>query len=143
MRIASINKYIFAIIGLALLTGCVYLYSDKQAFKKKAEISQGVVVELIIERFDKTIMYAPIISFTTKEGDKIEFTSAIGNNSPSYRVGETVEIIYDPKEPNKADINSFTSLWMAPLILGVFGIIFFLIGFSIFLHEMNDKLKEK
>ncbi|ABQ07553.1 DUF3592 domain-containing protein [Flavobacterium johnsoniae] len=143
MKIISIIKYLFTAAGLVLLVGTVYLYLDKQAFIKKAEVVQGDVVELVRERSNNSIMYAPVVSFITKEGSKIEITSSVSSNPPSYNVGETVEIMYNPKEPNKANINSFESLWLGVLVMGIFGIIFFLVGFLIILYGIKKQRKKQ
>ncbi|MFD1602275.1 DUF3592 domain-containing protein [Flavobacterium artemisiae] len=136
----KIVKYVFLIIGLALLGGAFYLYQNKQAFLDKAVKVQGTVTDLIASRSDKSTTYRPVVSYTTKDGKQIEFTSSVGSNPPSYHEGETVEIFYDPADPYDADINGFVSLWLAPLILGIIGTIFFLIGFLIILF---GKMKQK
>ncbi|MHC0447871.1 DUF3592 domain-containing protein [Flavobacterium sp. 3-218] len=135
-----IIKYVFLTIGLALLAGAFYFYQSKQAFLDRAVKVQGTVTALIPSRSDNSTTYKPVVSYTTKEGKQIEFTSSVSSNPPSYHEGETVEIFYDPADPYDADINGFASLWLAPLILGILGSIFFLIGFSIILF---GKMKEK
>ncbi|MDP5202337.1 DUF3592 domain-containing protein [Flavobacterium sp. DG2-3] len=136
----KIIKYVFLTIGLALLAGAFYFYQSKQAFLDRAVKVQGTVTALIPSRSDNSTTYKPVVSYTTKEGKQIEFTSSVSSNPPSYHEGETVEIFYDPADPYDADINGFASLWLAPLILGILGSIFFLIGFSIILF---GKMKEK
>jgi len=143
MKIISIIKYVFATIGLVLLAGAISLYFAKQSFLKRAETVQGKVVELVSKRSDNSIMYTPVISFITREGSEIEFASSVSSNPPSYSVGETVEIMYDPKEPNEADINSFSSLWLGVLVLGILGTVFFLIGFAIILYGLKKQKKKQ
>lgn len=139
----KIIKYVFSIIGLALLIGAFYLYQNKQAFLKKAEVAQGTVIELQSSRSDNSTTYRPVVEFTTKTGKKVEFTSSVSSNPPSYNQGETVEVLYDPVNPYKADINGFTSLYLAPLILGILGIIFFLIGFFTILFSYRKQKTTK
>ncbi|WP_125722859.1 DUF3592 domain-containing protein [Flavobacterium ustbae] len=136
----KIIKYVFLIIGLALLAGAFYFYQSKQAFLNRAVKVQGTVTALIPSRSDNSTTYKPVVSYTTKEGKQIEFTSSVSSNPPSYHEGESVEIFYDPADPYDADINGFASLWLAPLILGILGTVFFLIGFLIILF---GKMKEK
>lgn len=136
----KIIKYIFLIIGLALLGGAFFLYQDKQTFLDKAATAKGTVIELIASRSDKSTTYRPVVSFTTNDGKKIEYNSLVGSNPPSYHEGETVEIFYDPVNPHDASINGFASLWLGTLILGIIGTVFFLIGFFIILF---GKMKQK
>jgi len=128
MKAFSIFNYVFSIIGACLLAGAIYLYIDKQAFLEKAETAQGTVIEMIPKRSKDSTTYSPVVSFTTKSGQQITYTSSTSSNPPSYDVGENVQIFYDPANPNDAEINGFFSLWLGVIILGFIGIVFFLIG---------------
>lgn len=128
MKAFSIFNYVFSIIGASLLAGATYLYVNKQAFLEKAETTQGTVIEMIPKRSKDSTTYSPVVSFTTKAGQEITYTSSTSSNPPSYDVGENVEIFYDPANPNDAEINGFFSLWLGVIILGFIGIVFFLIG---------------
>lgn len=128
MKVFSIFNYVFSIIGACLLVGAIYLYINKQAFLEKAETTQGTVVEMIPKRSKDSTTYSPVISFTTKTGQQITYTSSVSSNPPSYEVGENVQIFYDPADPKDAEINGFFSLWLGVIILGFVGIVFFLIG---------------
>lgn len=141
MKTIAIIKYVFITIGALMLAGAFYFYQDRQAFLKKAETVQGTVVELISKRSDNSTTYAPVVSFTTKAGNKIEFTSSVSSNPPSYSEGESVEVLYDPEEPKDASINGFASLWIGPLIFGILGTVFFLIGFGIILFGILKQRK--
>ncbi|MFH6935069.1 DUF3592 domain-containing protein [Flavobacterium sp. FlaQc-30] len=141
MKTIAIIKYVFITIGALMLAGAFYFYQDRQAFLKKAETVQGTVVELISKRSDNSTTYAPVVSFTTKAGNKIEFTSSVSSNPPSYSEGESVEVLYDPAEPKDASINGFASLWIGPLIFGILGTVFFLIGFGIILFGILKQRK--
>jgi len=46
----------------------------------------------------------------------------------SYDKGEKVEVYYLPSKPRRAEINGFFSLWGGTTIVGVLGVVFFLIG---------------
>ncbi|MEN2487381.1 DUF3592 domain-containing protein [Flavobacterium sp. B11] len=128
MKIFSIFNFVFSIIGAGLIAGAIYLYVDKQTFLAKAEIVQGTVVELVPKRSKESTTYSPVVSFSTKAGQVITHHSSLSSSPPSYDVGEKVEVFYDPANPNKAEIKGFASLWLGVLILGVVGVVFFLLG---------------
>lgn len=140
---SSFFLYLFGIIGFILLGVALYLYLDKQAFLDKAEISQGKVIELLRTKSDNSISYRPVVEYITKKGIKIEFSSSLSSNPASYNVGENVPVLYDPINPNKAEINGFKALYLGPLIVGTIGIVFFLIGFmairSSYLKQKESK----
>lgn len=133
MRITSILKYIFLVVGLGALVGAFFLVTNTQDFLKNALISDGRVVELVRSRSSDSVTYRPVVEFKTKDGSTIEFTSSSGSNPPSYSKGEIVEVLYQESSPEHAKINSFFSLWGAAVILGGLGSVFFLVGFSILL----------
>ncbi|MBB4802442.1 hypothetical protein HNP37_002515 [Flavobacterium nitrogenifigens] len=140
MKAFSIFNYVFSLIGAGLLAGAIYLYVDKQAFLEKAETTQGTVIEMIPKRSKDSTTYSPVVSFITKSGQTITYTSSVSSNPPSYDVGENVEIFYDPANPNDAEINGFVSLWLGVLILGGIGIVFFLIGsLGVLLRYLKNK----
>lgn len=140
MKAFSVFNYVFSLIGAGLLAGAIYLYVDKQAFLEKAETTQGTVIEMIPKRSKDSTTYSPVVSFTTKSGQTITYTSSTSSNPPSYDVGEKVEIFYDPANPNDAEINGFFSLWLGVLILGFIGTVFFLIGsLGVLLRYLKNK----
>lgn len=143
MKTFSILKYVFLVIGLALLTGAFFLYQNKKAFLEKADTAQGTVIELLQSRSDNSTTYKPLVSFKTKEGRQIEFTSSVSSNPPGYDEGETVEVLYDPADPKDANINGFASLWLGPLILGILGAVFSLVGFLIILFKNLKQRKSQ
>jgi len=88
---------------------------------------------------DNSIMYKPLVQFTDNKGTLIEFSSSTSSNPPSYSVNEKVKVIYNPKSPNKAKIKSFFSLWGGATILGLIGLVFFIIGSSIIANNIKKK----
>lgn len=133
MRTISIVKYTFTVVGLGMLVGAFFLFTNTQAFLKSALTADGTVVELVRSRSSDSDTYRPVVKFLTQDGSTIEFTSSSGSNPPSYSRGEIVEILYQETFPERAKVNGFFSLWGAPTILGGLGSVFFLVGFSIIL----------
>ena len=60
--------------------------------------------------------YRHWVSFTDEKGTEHQFRNRLGGAKGFWDVGETVEVIYDPSDPDNAVINSF---W------GRFGFAFF------------------
>ena len=72
MKIISITKYTFTLLGICMLCGSAFLYKNTQAFLKEAILTKGIVVEYV--RSGKN--YASVIEFKTKEGVGIQFKSS-------------------------------------------------------------------
>jgi hypothetical protein len=133
MKIISILKYTFAAIGIGLLIGAFFAYQNTRGFLIGAATTEGKVVELERSRSGDSHVYRPVVEFNTPGESVVRFTSPVGSNPASYSVGEKVEVMYLESSPEKARINGFFSLWGLPVILGVLGSVFFLVGFSIFM----------
>jgi hypothetical protein len=134
MKVERVVPGLFAFIGLCLLVVSVLLFLNTRRFINSSARATGTVVSHNTSRSsDGDISYYPVISFQTQDGRTIEFQSGAGSSSRSPAVGQTVELLYDPRNPQSAEINSFGSLWLAPLILSALGTIFFVVGILVFM----------
>lgn len=133
MKKISIIKYTFTVVGIGMLAGAFFLFTNTQEFLKSALTADGTVVELVRTRSTDSYTYKPVVEFKTRDGSLIEFTSSSSSNPPSYSQGEIVEVLYQESFPEQAKINGFFSLWGGPAIVGGLGSAFFLIGVSILL----------
>jgi hypothetical protein len=70
-----------------------------------------------------------VVEFTTRHGRAIRFTSAAGRHV-SRAKGSSVRVLYDPDDPNNAELVSFASLWLMPLVTSLFGLPFLIAGLS-------------
>lgn len=61
-------------------------------------------------------VYSPIIEFSVN-GQTYRFEGDVASDPPEYRVGETVPVIYNPADPNTAQINKWVERWLFPLLI--------------------------
>lgn len=71
---------------------------------------------------------SPIITFTTSNWEIITFTSSTSTEFSSW---DDIQILYNLISPNKAQIDDFFSLWWWIYLIGLFGIIFCIVGVSL------------
>ncbi|WP_206613484.1 DUF3592 domain-containing protein [Parahaliea mediterranea] len=128
MNALKIVPTIFAVTGLLMLGGAVWGYLNTQDFIAHATRAEGEVIDLVRSRSSDSTTYRPVVTFTSADGRKVEFTSSSGSNPPSFHRGEKVTVLYRPETPERARIESFFSLWGLALILGGMGTIFTLVG---------------
>lgn len=134
MKILSIIKYLFALIGLALLVGAGFMVHGTRVFLAHAVHAQGTVVDLVSSRAsDRSLTYRPEVLFRDTQGRDIRFVSASGSNPPGYSRGEKVAVLYLPSDPENARLDGFMGVWFGPVILGGLGVVFFLTGGGIIL----------
>jgi hypothetical protein len=71
--------------------------------------------------------YFPLIGFTTAQGERIRFTSAIGRGGALPK-GREVRVLYDPVKPNEAELATFKTLWAPSTVTAAFGLPFLAAG---------------
>ncbi|HYW43048.1 MAG TPA: DUF3592 domain-containing protein [Bryobacteraceae bacterium] len=146
MKVVRLVFGMLAVVGSGLLAGGIYSVRHTRQFLQAAVTAPGVVVENVW-REDTTSnggtywAYYPRVRFRTSDGQDISFISSVGASPPSYRVSEPVTILYDPRQPYSASINSFGSLWAASIVLLGMGVIFTApgIGFIVWKRASNRK----
>lgn len=139
MRVYDFLKYLFSVVGGALLVGAFLWYQNTVSFLDEALGSPGVVTDLVYSRSSDSSSYYPVVRFEDETGQLIEFQSSSGSNPASYSRGEKVSVFYLPGEPESARIDGFFSLWGGALILGIIGGAFFLVGILMVLVPLIRK----
>lgn len=124
----SATKYLFAAIGLGLLTGAALVYNHTASFISRASRAQGTVTAMVPQRStDNSVRYRPIVRFE-HGGQEIQFGDSVSTDPPAFNVGQAVTVLYLESNPHDARIDSFTSLWFLPALLGGMGAIFLAVG---------------
>jgi len=122
----------FSISAFALLGGAVWAYFKQQRQMESRLPAPGTVVELTsrISASGRSSILCPVVEFTVPSGEKIRFTSEFGSRPAMHQVGQSVEVRYDPADPNKAEIDSGATMWITPLILVFMGLLACCLGIS-------------
>jgi hypothetical protein len=120
---------IFALSGIGLLAGGLYMARNTALFAGKAETAPGIVVENIwrestSSRNSVSGSYYPRVRFRAANGREIEFISSTGTFPAAYRENEGVNVLYDPDDPQHAEIKGFWNLWLGPVIMLGLGVLF-------------------
>ena len=112
--------------GLAafgLLGGAAWAYFSQQRKMQSRVATTGTVVELTQQNTTRGYILCPVVEFTMPSGERIRFTSEFGSRPASHTIGQSVAVRYDPADPQKAEVESAMSLWLAPLIMVFMGVI--------------------
>src|SRR5512135_1229687 len=118
----------FVVLGVGLLVASAFAYRSTRTLLAGAAASEGTIVAYAESRDQEgRLSYYPVVSFSPKDGQRVEFQARTGGSSRGP-LGEPVAVLYDPRNPHEAAINSFFSLWFAPLLLLALGLGFAGIG---------------
>jgi hypothetical protein len=66
---------------------------------------------------DSGITYTPVIGYVVA-GQTHTFTSNVSSDPPAYKVGDPVNVIYKQGDPTRVRVDSWSELWLLPVILG-------------------------
>jgi hypothetical protein len=89
------------------------------------------------------VSFFPVVEFRTSAGTAIRFRGATGNGVPDYETGQLVAVAYQPDNPQKAQIVSFSQFWLGPIVVTAAGLLFFLMGIgTFFLIGSSDQHQE-
>ena len=111
------------IVGLVLLGWNLLFFSG-------ARTVEGEVINLIQSSSgsDGDISYKPEIRYTVPGGETFTRTTTWATNPPAYRVGDKLQVLYDPDEPGTMVPDDFMGKWMMSLIFLAAGNIFTIFG---------------
>ena len=121
---------VFLVAGLGL-TAWGYL-NVKNKFDGSAFVkTEGTVLRMReVESNENTgVTWAPVIKFTDRAGNEHVFESTVSSDPPAYKVGDKVPILYPEGKPKDVFIDSFMEKWFTPIMLGVAGLIMFIVSF--------------
>lgn len=76
-------------------------------------------------------VYYPIFSFKLKDGTQKSVKSHSGSNPPEYKEGAQIELLYDEKDPNTFNVNSWWALNLLPTVFAAVGGLLLPIGIGL------------
>jgi hypothetical protein len=125
----SIGGWVFIATGIITLTIAFFVYRHAQNFVQSASRTQATITKLI-ERpgQNSSSVYFPVFRFQDANGQAHEIDSSSGQYPPAYKVGDTVTVLYQPQQPEKAKLDTFFDVWGWAAMLGGFGVLDLVVG---------------
>jgi hypothetical protein len=122
------GSMIFLVVGVVLLAIAAPLYFTEQAFLTHSIMATGTVVDFRVDETEDPPSYCPIVEFSTQDGRTVRFNTEVCTSPSSKKIGDPVEVIYDPRNPKSVQTASFWGEYIWPLALGLVGLPFLIIG---------------
>ncbi len=73
-------------------------------------------------------LWSVTVEFEDAAGAKRQGTTEAGSGRTSHKVGDRLPILYDPERPSVIRMDSFGGLWGGPLLIGILGAAFLIVG---------------
>lgn len=119
----------FILPGLVVLGLSVKLSLHSYHLVHDGQAVQGQVVAMETKRSNKAgYTYYPVVRYPTVDGHLITVRSRSGSSPPSAQVGDRLTVYYDREHPEDFMLGTFMDLWFAPLITGIMGPLFTVLG---------------
>jgi hypothetical protein len=119
------------VLGIGLLLLSYHFYGKTEDFLQTAQRAPGRVMGLrAADSSDGETTYSAVVTYTDDHGRQFTFEDSLSSTPPMYAVGQEVNVLYQPENPNEAGIDrgiwnySFTALLGVPgaalLMCGVY-----------------------
>lgn len=123
---------VFALIGVGLFGGAAYWASLTRGFIARSAHGTGRVQKVDAQtsrddQGDEHTSYTPTVEFVAPDGTPHVFTASHSTSKP-YRIGQELPILFERAAPDHARLDQWFPLWGGPLVLGLVGLPFFLVG---------------
>jgi hypothetical protein len=122
--LAFAATWVCFVVGIGLLACGYGFYHHSQNFLATCVHADGTVIENVPAQMsgDSSTVYYPKFSFQTPDGQTHTVKSDTGSSPASYSVGQHVQVLYTPGNPDNAKPHAFWSLWLAPTVFTIMGI---------------------
>jgi hypothetical protein len=132
---------VFSLLGGLFVMIGVFLFIRTRSFIGKAREVRGRVIEMVYSSGSEDGGgYSPIYQFKTFEGQDIEVQDGISSNPPQFKVGQEIQVLYDPDNPRKARIKKWMNLYFTSVLFGGLGLIFGSVGIGLVFPQILDML---
>jgi hypothetical protein len=132
----------FFLSGVLVLATSLRELLRRIACYHRFERTEGLVVGIRTKtlrrtgrgRSRPTLMHLPVIAFTKPSGEKVTFTSEIGDSGPrsGYARGQRLEILYDTEGEIPPMLNTWAGVWLPNLMAVLAGGVFMAGAFTIY-----------
>lgn len=132
---------VFSLVGGLLALIGVFLFIRTRIFMNTAQEVKGTVVRMVWSSDSEGGGgYSPVYQFRTIEGRVIEKQDSLSSNPPMFKEGQTIDVLYEPANPQNARIKKWMSLYFVSVLLGGMGLIFGGIGVVLLIFQVLDGL---
>ncbi len=136
MDIGRVMAVSFLVGGAAMGAGGIAIFNHMRTFAATARRCTG---KLVAYKTSANLNFTqhrarnhyPVVEFVDFNGIKRRFTASTGSNQKPYGLGADVTVLYDPKDSERADIESKLYQWMIPALVFGLGASAIAVGFAI------------
>ncbi|HWM90937.1 MAG TPA: DUF3592 domain-containing protein [Thermoanaerobaculia bacterium] len=116
-------------VGCGFLGSALRIYVLRKQFLAGSETATGTVVEVRSRSgIGRNAVSVPVFEFRTAGGALHRAESLMGSGFRGFEIGEILPIRYDPRDPSRAEVDSYAVLWGLAQLRTGYGVFFLLMG---------------
>jgi hypothetical protein len=116
---------VFGGVGFLLTALALIFLVRTRIFISNSQHAQATITQMVYSSDSEGGGgYTPVFRFRTLQGQEVEVSGGLRTNPPQFKVGQTIDVLYDPDKPQKARIKKWFNLYFVPALLGFLGLVF-------------------
>src|SRR5262249_9142545 len=120
-REVPFSGFVFA-LGAGLVVLCLYLTNLSKTKLHTYREAEGTVVDFHSRQATRGARVYPIVAYKVDgKTYRVQAHSSMGLFAPTYKVGDTIPVLYPPDEPDNGSLNTFADMWLGPIVTGTLG----------------------
>ena len=143
------------LVGTVVIGLGVWDLVTSRRFLANASAADGVVVKVdkVVDyhwtgsgersRYEKVTLYYPVVRFVTASEQAVEYSDESGSNPPAYGVGDSVRVLYDPANPQKARLDTVSNRWLGPTVAIIIGVVILSVGVAVLLWSRESRRERR
>ncbi len=97
-------------------------------YLQEAVTTSATITNLIEQKSEEgDTLYAPVYVFKDQTGSEVKIISSTASWPPVGEIGDSIEVLYIPHNPQRSILNNFFSKWGFSAILGGLGLFYFIV----------------
>lgn len=137
----TIAAKVLGALGALLIIVAAVVAGFRWSYLRRAVTTTATITNLIATKeHDGDILYAPVYVFTNQHGQSVKVILSMSSSPPVGEVGDKIEVLYDPANPQDSIPNRFFAVWGIPAVLGGIGAGYVFV-FAIFEFLVRRRLK--
>lgn len=108
------QRWAYLGLGVLMLVLGIFFYFNANQFRANAEKATGTVVDFTAVGENT----CPVVRFTTSSGQSVDAVADVC----SAQMGDSLELFYDPNQPDRIQVDNPTQSLYIPAFLVMFGL---------------------
>lgn len=128
------------LIGLLALSFSIGLFWKSKTLFNNGIITKAEVIRVLKKFETKPGNATPVFKYYDQHGKEFLKENPVATSPSYYKVGDVVDLVYNPKKPEESKVISFWGLFRWSILLAILGFAFLIMGGGYQLFKLNYQI---